>query len=102
MVGRIVTQTNLDTVRIERIGVGSALSIPAELVLAIDCVMRYCVRSEGFLELDMVQDDKTGWEGWEARTESQSSNNADFVLVAHGDTPWAAIKALANAIEAGK
>lgn len=105
MAGKVVTQTSLDTVRIEVLGEGRAVNIPAALVLAVDRVLRHVLTGDGFLDLslDMVEDDRTGWQGWEARTESTRADaDPDDVLVAHGDTPWAAVKALADAIEQGR
>ena len=96
---KIVNVTNLDGVRIEVLGEGRAVTIPAGVILALDRVLRYCLLEESGLELDMVEDDRTGWQGWEATCEHPTAEDVDTMLHAHGDTPWGALAALADALE---
>lgn len=103
MAGRLVNVTQFDSIRFDILGAGRAVTIPASVLLAADTVLRYCIADDSGLDLDMVEDDATGWTGWEARCEHPNlETDADTVLVAHGDTPWGAIVALANAIEAAR
>jgi len=73
-------------------------------VAAMNSVLQFCADDESFFDLDTVDDDATGWTGWEARCEIPhgTGTGADDVLVAHGDTPWTAVTELAKAIESRK
>ena len=99
MSGKIVNCTHLDSVRIEVLGEGRAIMIPASLILAADKVLRHCLTEESSLDLDPVEDDETRWTGWEAQAESLLAEDADTILCVHGETPWQTIMALAQAIE---
>jgi hypothetical protein len=82
--------TDAASVRIEILGGARALTIPLDLVLCVDAVLKEAHREEEPLDLDVVEDDETGWRGWQARL-----GNA----LGCGDTPWSAIVALARAIQ---
>lgn len=100
MTGRIVSATQQDTIRIEVLGEGRAINIPAKCILAMDRVLRYCLTGDSSLDLDMVEIDETGWQGWEGTVEHPDPDtDVDTVLHVHGDTPWQTIVALADAIE---
>jgi hypothetical protein len=100
--GVVITVSELDSVRIERPD-GTSLQIPAAFITAIDRVLRHCAADESSLDLDMVEDDDTGWQGWEAYCDNPAatetlSMNGNELLVGHGDTPWGAVVALAMAL----
>jgi hypothetical protein len=94
MPGKIVTCTSLDSVRIEVLGSSRALTIPASLILAVDEVLRYCLLHEETLDLDMVQDEPAGVEGWQACLDMGQVECGDV-----NDTPWAAIASLAERLK---
>jgi hypothetical protein len=94
MAGRLVSVTNLDSVRIEVLGEGRALTVPANFVLAVDRVLRYCAEHDDQLSLDACEDEETGEALWTA----SFGNSQDFC----GETPWGAVVALADAIDAGE
>ena len=89
MSGNLVNVTSLDSVRIEVVGEGRAVTIPAALILAADRVLRHCLLNEFSLEIDMVDPEPDG-KGWEASTDGTQD------ACAHGETPWAALLALAD------
>jgi hypothetical protein len=94
MPGIVVTCTSLDSVRIEFLGGSRSLTIPASLILAVDKVLRYCLLHEETLDLDMVQDEPTGVEGWQACLDMGQTECGDV-----NDTPWAAIASLAARLQ---
>jgi hypothetical protein len=94
MAGKLVSVTNLDSVRIEVLGESRALTAPAKFVLAVDRVLRYCLEHDDSLSLDTVEDDETGEVLWAA----SFGNSQGFC----GETPWGAVVALADAVEAGE
>jgi hypothetical protein len=75
--------TNLDSVRIELLGEGRALTIPCKWILAVDKVLRFAADTCG-LELASFED---GWAG------------DCGGLIGSGETPWGAVIALAEQIE---
>lgn len=94
MPGKIVTCTNLDDVRIEILGEGQAATIPASLILAMDRVLTAALVREESLDVDLVEDDATGEQGWQA--------TLDMGVGAVGQmapTPWGAILKLAEVLE---
>lgn len=103
MPGRIVNATNLDSVRIEILGEGRAVTIPASLILAADSVLKYVLASDGHLNIDMVEDDDTGEQGWEARTEHPDldTDPMDVLATRICSTPWETILKLAEVLERG-
>jgi hypothetical protein len=94
MAGRMVSVTNLDSVRVEVLGESRALTVPANFVLAVDRVLRYCLEHDDQLSLDTCEDEGTGETLWEASL----GNSRGFC----GETPWGAVVALADAIDAGE
>ena len=94
MPGRVVNCSNLDSVRIEILGEGRAVTIPASLVLAADRVFRSCLVREEELDVAMVEDDATGRQGWQARLDMGQGPVGEMA-----GTPWAAVLALAEELE---
>ena len=92
MPGKIVNCTNLDSVRIEILGEGRAITIPASLILAADRVFRACLVREEELDVCMVEDDETS--GWQARLDM---GQGPFGKPAA--TPWGAMVSLAEKME---
>jgi len=82
MAGTVVQATHLDSVRIEVLGEGRAVTIPCEFILAVDRVLRFAADTCG-LELMSLEG------GWDADCEA---------LTGSGETPWGAIIALADQI----
>lgn len=93
MIGTVVHCTNLDSVRIEILGGSRALTIPASLLLAADCVMRYALLKDDSLVVEPVEDGEGGKSFWEANVGN---------LIGQGDSPWGAVQELADKIEASK
>lgn len=87
--GRLIRATNLDSVRIEVLGEGRALTIPCEFILAIDRALRFTLADEESLSVWDWEDDD-GNIGWRADVGN---------VFGEGDTPWGAIVALAATIE---
>jgi hypothetical protein len=92
MAGSIVSCTNLDSVRIEVLGEGRAVTVPASLVLAADRVLRETLlrdielvfeRAEGGTGARMWRAALGGIRGWSV-------------------TPWGAIEDLARKLEVTK
>lgn len=98
MAGQVVNATNLDSIRFEILGEGRAITIPATILLAADCVLRHCLTRDCFLLLDVP--DGRSQQIWEAHLQPQQDREPDNLVVGTGITPWGAIVALANAIEA--
>ena len=91
MVGKLVNCTHLDSVRIEVLGEGRAVTIPASLLLAADRVFRHSLFTEDDLAIDKVADEVI--DGWEAVTDNYRGI---------GETPWEAVLRLSEAIEKDK
>jgi hypothetical protein len=91
MAGQVVTVSSLDSVRIEVPGVGRVVTLPVSVLLDVHAVLKHCLRECEGLDLEHVSEGAGAWEGWEAM-----AGNA----VAHGETPWGAIMALARALGA--
>lgn len=87
--GRLIQASNLDSVRIEVLGEGRALTIPCEFILAIDRALRFTLAAEESLSVWDWEDDD-GNIGWRADVGN---------VFGEGDTPWGAIASLAEAIE---
>lgn len=94
MPGRIVNCTHLDSVRIEILGEGRAVTIPAALILAADRVFRSCLAREEELDVVMVEDDETKRQGWQAHLDMGAGPVGEMA-----DTPWSSILALAEELE---
>lgn len=84
MTGKVVTVSSLDSVRIEVLGEGRALTIPAKLILAIDGLLKLAMTEDDAFSIDQVEDDESGWVGWELLVGD---------VLGWGDTPWGAIEA---------
>lgn len=82
-IGTVVCATHLDSVRIELLGEGRAITIPCKWILAVDKVLRFAGDTCG-LELMSLEG------GWDADCGE---------LTGSGATPWGAIIALADQIE---
>lgn len=89
MSGRLIQATNLDSLRIEVLGEGRALTIPCEFILAIDRALRFTLADEESLSVWDWEDDD-GNIGWRADVGN---------VFGECDTPWGAIVALAATIE---
>lgn len=87
--GKLIQATNLDSLRIEVLGEGRALTIPCEFILAIDRALRFTLADEESLSVWDWEDDD-GNIGWRADVGN---------VFGEGDTPWGAIAALAATIE---
>ncbi len=94
MAGHVVTVTNLDSVRIEVLGEGRAVSIPASLILAVDHVLRHCAIREVNLNVSTVQNDDADEANWIAITDSGVDATGDMAA-----SPWSAIANLAVELE---
>lgn len=90
MSGKIVNCTNLDSVRIEVLGEGRALTIPASLLLAADMVLRrtFCQR-DGFVIDHIGEEGKP--DRWIAGIDGTDERG-------HGESPWQAVFNLAERI----
>lgn len=89
MDGKLVNAVSpLDSVRLEILGGSRAVSIPSSLLVAVDDVMRAAVHLEEEFSVYDCEDD-AGWSGWEATLGH---------FCAQGNTPWNAIKALADKV----
>ena len=93
MSGTVVNCTNLDSVRIEVLGGGRAVTIPAALILAVDAALRCCAVEGVSLEVDLVSDDATGREGFQATLDM-----GQFAVGGMAASPWAAVVSLAEAL----
>lgn len=86
MSGKIVQSTNLDSIRIEVLGEGRAVTIPATLLLAADRVMRHCLMSDAN-RLTIYPADEQQWHGCLG------------TLAVNGASPWDCIRLLADKLE---
>ena len=96
MSGQIVTCTQLDSVRIEVLGEGRALTLPAGLILAADEVLRY----ERIREADLTVTSYRRGDDVECKATLGASEI--YSPSGYGPTPWAAILALAERLEKGR
>lgn len=88
---KLVQATNLDSVRIEVLGGSRALTIPANLTLAADTVMReLCMDTESRLIVQVQREHENGPNQWSATLHGKTG---------YSFTPWGAIKELADKIE---
>jgi hypothetical protein len=91
MAGTVVGCTNLDSVRIEVLGDGRAITIPASLLLAADRVFRNLgMDTNAMLSVYVDQSPDDGPRQWHAFLHGK---------VGRSITPWGAIKELADKIE---
>lgn len=94
MPGKIVTCANLDSVRVEVLGESRAVTIPASLILAMNRVLRAALVREESLEVDLVEEDETKEEGWQAVLDMGVESAGEMA-----PTPWGAIVKLAEELE---
>lgn len=103
MSGKIVNATSADILRVEFLGEGRAVQIPAECIVAVDTVLRFCLLEEDY-SLSMLGSFESvgpGWSEWQAyAVRRKKPGEAGERIAGRGDTPWAAIVALAKEIEA--
>lgn len=90
MTGNLVHCTNLDSVRIEVLGDRRALTIPANLPLAADTVMRELGMDTGAMLLVQVEGSEEGPNQWCAHLHGK---------VGRSITPWGAIQELAEKLQ---
>jgi len=89
MTGKLIHGSNLDSVRIDVLGEARALTIPLELVLAADRVMRSLAIVEQRLMIVPDFDFSNNTTSWRAMA---------GVAVGKGDTPWQALIDLAEKV----
>lgn len=70
-------------ISIEVVGETRAVTIQASLILAAYRVLYHCLVNKVSLGVDMVADDDTGEEGWQAETDMTQDCFGDI-----GATPW--------------
>lgn len=94
MSGKIVQATNLDGVRVEVLGEGRAITIPASLILAADRLFRNLgMDTTASLHVDVQQSPNDGPNQWCASLHGK---------VGRSITPWGAVAELADKIEASR
>lgn len=77
---KIVNCTHLDSVCVEVLGEGRAVTIPAAIILAMDRVTKQCVAGDCCLTLEPVGDERT--EAWEARPGARTRQGAEAGVTA--------------------
>ncbi len=85
----MVNCTSLDDVRIEILGSG-AVTIPASLILAMHKAMKYTGECDETLTVEALEDEESGLVYWDAGVGKYEES---------GDSPWQAIKFLADRLE---
>lgn len=91
MTTHMVTVASSGTVRVEILGEGRAINMPASYIIALHDVLGFCALEECDLAIDRVEDDETEELGWQANVECNE----------YGDVcanPWAALQSLADRI----
>ncbi len=95
MAGTVINCTSIDSVRIEVLGEGRSITLPASLILAFDRVLRYELLANAELRLHTYSiGEIREWEAYIAAGRSTLPSGH-----AHAATPWAAIEALAKRLD---
>ena len=88
----IVQATNLDSVRIEVLGEGRALTIPASLILAANRVFRTALMTDSSVVVEQEDANDPPRKIWIAMLGGEEGA---------GETPWSAVSDLADKIQGG-
>lgn len=94
MAGTIVSCTHLDEVRVEVLGGSRAVRLPAEFVLAMYDVLKASALGPHVLTVEPLRESDEPAEEWEAWLDDEHHTTGS------GANPWAAVKDLADKIEA--